>query len=411
MPDAIETPVAPSPATLPVEPPSSAITGTPVPESTTGSASLVDEMEALIASKPPEKKEPERGPDGKLKPAEPKPEAAKPTEKPPEKTPEKPKVEPPKEPVKETGKDPVALRKRLAEVEGQLKQTQAEKQAELSKLNDKIAELEKRRYLTPEQEQRQAAMEKRAKELEGELIARDYRKSPEFQREYQEKWQSAYEDAVADVGQLKIVDQEGAEPRMATRADFEKIRLAGGRVQQRTLARAMFPEDNDLVLNHINTLASIEKSAQDAIARKQASFETEQQQESQAYQSKYQEVDANLVAKYPNFFGEDPAMPEATTEMQKGLDYVDKAMEQSVNAPVAERAALAATLRRWAGSFPRMVYVLNKKDAQIAELTERLAKFEATDPGSGGDAPSPTPESKSLGGVDAMAAEFDKLGQ
>src|SRR5688572_2435967 len=98
MPDLLETP-PPAPATpptpAPVEPPSSATAGTPVPESKTGSASLVDEMNSMLDAKPePEKKAPERerGEDGKFKPVEPKPEAKK--------EPEKPKVEPSKEPPK-----------------------------------------------------------------------------------------------------------------------------------------------------------------------------------------------------------------------------------------------------------------------------------------------------------------------
>lgn len=404
-------PADPIPAAAPAPPVSSAIEGTPVPESPTGSASLIDEMNSMLKGEP---KTPDRGEDGKFKPKTPKAaDPAKPAD-PKAADPKAPKEPADPKPIDPNTKDPVALRKRLAEVEGELKKTRSEREAEITKLQSKIKEFESKQFVTPEQIQQQKDREERLRELEAQSAAADFRKTPEYKRDFIDPWQQEWRSAVANVKEL-FVSPEGEEPRPGTAKDFDAVRNAGSYIQQRNMAKQLFGEEWDVVMTHINSMRGIENRAAQAVATHEQSYETTRQTELTTYQSAYDETDKNLVSTYPQFFGEDPENPEAIAEMQKGLDFIDRALEQSKKSTLAERAAANATIRRWAGAFPRMHFMLGKKDAEIASLKEALAKYRGSDPGAevggdGGGGPPKDPNALPVeGGSEAMAAEFDKM--
>lgn len=374
-------------------------------------------MNAMLDRPTTEAKTPERGPDGKFKPGDapkaPVPPKSPDTKQPDPKAPKAPTD--PKPPVDSNTKDPVALRKRLAEVEGELVKTMAERDAEIAKHTAKIKEFEAKQFVTPEQIAQNREREERLKELEAQNAAADFRRTPEFKRDYSDPWQEEWRTGVANVKQLQITDAATGEYRLGTSKDFDAVRTAGTYIQQRSMAKALFGEDWDVVMSHVNNMRTLEDRAARAVAAHEQNFETSKQTEIATYQTAYDETDTNLVTQYPQFFGDDPNDPEAVAEMKKGLDFIDKAIEKAKRATPAERASANAVVRRWAAAFPRMHFTLQKRDAEIASLKEQLAKYQGSDPGAegGGDGgpggvindPNAIPTE---GGSEALAAQFDK---
>lgn len=387
MPEAIaEPPVAP-----PVQP-------SPVQEAATGSQSFVDEMVSGIASspKPAESAPKEPGPTPPTKPA---PEPSK-------------SPVPPPAPVKE--KDPVSLRKRLAEIEQEYSGYKLNARQEQEKLAKKISEFEKRKYLTPEQEEAYSRAEQRAKQLEAELYARDYRESPEFKDAYEGKWQRAYANAVDETTAIQVTDAEG-NVRMATQADFNRV-LQAPKGQQWIIAKELFGDAAQAVLAHRTNLKQIESDAGEVLMKQRATFE-QQKKESALNSQKMGErftqahagVDSSLEQKYPEYFAQDPTDTEANEAQKLGLSLVDDSLKAAENLSVEDRAARSALIRRWAGSFPRMVHVNRKLKAELESAQKTIAKLKGSDPGEGGET---TPSGKSGksddgGGVDALIKEFE----
>jgi hypothetical protein len=338
-------------------------------------------MESLIAPKPapsPEKSKPEAGKESPGKPA-------------PSPAPEKEE------------KDPVKLRiahKKLKEEYETFKQSQA---TERQSLASKLAELEKKPFLTPEQQARYDALEKRQQDLEAELYARDFQESPEFKTKYQEKWNKQWKDAVEDVKGMQVkyseqIQRDGEliseeKTRAATQRDFERVfALRNSRAEQRTLAKQLFGEDAAAVLEYTQKLYSIEESGQQEISekrntydQKRRQFQEKEQGFAKTFDATHSEFEQLLVQKYPQNFGDDPENPEAVDAMNKALTMLDGFAQERAKLSPEERGKLAAKqaalIRRYAASFPRALVMLKKKDDIIAAKDAELARYRKTDPG------------------------------
>lgn len=399
------TPTPPIPTTPTPETPQA----TAEPAKLEGTQSLVDDLEKIIHPPKPEKKD-----DAKTKKSD-KSATTKPVEG--EEPPKPDKDEKPKvEPVKE--KDPVSLRKRLAEIESEYKGFQLTAKQEREKLAAKIAEYEKRKYLTPEQEQQHAALQKQHDQLQAELYSRDYKESPEFKDKYQKKWNNIYEKAANEVRSIvvetKNPETEEVQRRQATVADFEQVRALGANaVAQQDLAEKLFGKYAGRVLNHINNLSLIEEQASDEIQQHRATYAEKQKQQMEAMQKFGEEfgrtqstVQSELETKYPEYFGKSED-EESNAAFEKGADFIKTTLEQADTLTIADRATRAAIINRWAASFPRMVYLANKYKTQLEEAQKQIADLRGTDPGSGGESPTPTPTPKEVG-TDDLIAEFAK---
>jgi hypothetical protein len=365
-----------------------------VPESRTGSQSFADEMDSLIAPRP-----------ALSKPAEPKAES-KPESKPKDEAPAKPESI---QPVKE--KDPVSLRKRLAEIEAEYKGYKLTAAQEREKLDRKISEFEKRKYLTPEQEQQFSAAERRASELEAELSARDFRESKDFKDNFKSKWDRVYQDAIEEVAGLQVETPDGM--RQATQSDFNTV-LTAPKNQYWTLAKQMFGEAAQVVISRRNSIKDIEAQAAEAADRHKQTYEQTKQQkiaqsqrEAQEFQTLAHEVDGQLEAKHPDIFGRDAADEEGSQALQKGLEFVDTTLASLDKLTLQERAGRTALIRRMAGALPRVVIVNRRLAGELEEAKKTIAQLQGTDPGAGGESPAAAEPKKSSGGVDELVKEFD----
>lgn len=394
MPDTTTSP-DPQAATTTAPPP----TTTP-PSSPQGSDSFIAEMDAVIN---PPKTEPVTPPKTTTAPT---------TTVPPEGTkPEPTQTKTTTAPgVKE--KDPVSLRKRLAEIEtkySQLEQTHAN---EKRMAQEKIAEFEKRKHLTPEQEKAYADNERRLKELEAELYARDYKESPEFKEKYEQRWQRAFTSAVEEIAGMQITDAEG-NTRTATQADFQRV-LSAPKGQQWQVAKQLFGDEAGIVIQHRNLLKQIEGEATDVLTKQRQTYEQQKQERQLAHQNVSQEferahtaIQDTLSQKYPAFFGKDETDPAANEAFDKGRSFVDDTLRVANSLPIPERAARTAIIRNWAMAFPRMVHLYNKLTAQVAEKDKLIAQLQGSDPGAGGEAGGAAAAETNAKGVDDLVKEFD----
>jgi hypothetical protein len=402
------SPAAASPVASPTASPSPAVAPVSAPVKT-GTSALMDDMETVMGK--PEAAEPDKEPAKPEKAAEPAKSAVPPKD-------ESGKfVAKPKDKDEPHGRDPNALRKRLAEVEADLNKTRAEKESTVAELQRKMSDLEKRPFLTDDQRKRYESLETRSKELEAELAAVAYANTEDYRNKYQKRWQAKYESSVREVGRLQVksvnADTGEESTRPASQQDFERVRaLRSSEAAQLDEAERIFGNRASLVVKYCNELDGIEQQANEEVATRRQKYDEEmaqkqsQQGETQkTMQTAAQARETELLEKYPEWFGksEDPEMESA---MKQGLDYVDSASTDINKLPPDERGKRLAVIRLWAGSFPRNVRRIQALEAKLAEREAKIAKLQGTDPGAGGDAPSPDKLAETVVGTAGLAAEF-----
>jgi hypothetical protein len=386
------------------------------------SSSLVDSLMADIADKPQAQPEPSSEPAAKpdatppSKPVEP----SKPT--PVAKTPDKPTKPPeakPSTPAKpeQEFKTPKELRdaynKTRQEFE-EYKKTSEMSQKQIQKERD---ELKTQKFWTKDDEQRFNDLQQALKDRESKLYTRDYASSPEFKEKYEKRWETTRESAYAKVGGLVVKTEKDGEvsERQATKADFEKV-LRAPVQEQFAVARSLFGESAFLVLGEVNALNQIEREGREAIAQKEKSWETEQQEQYRSqeeyhktFQRAQQEAERSLVEKYPQIFGQEGLDENGVKAYQKGQEFIASLGDTSKMTP-QERGYRATLLKTWAAAFPVMNHRLSLKDAEIAELKSKLESLHKSDPGEGGEPSGGNPSTPSgPQNTEDLAKEFANL--
>lgn len=361
-----------------------------------------------------------------VKPADSKPVAAtaekpKPVTKP---EPTKPVVTQPAKPVAAITKpididDPkvpaAELRKHLKDIQAKSAQTISEKEAAAAKLSVRLAELEKRRYWSEDDEKEVSAKTQRLAQLEADIYGRDYTQSPEFKKNFQDKLDNQFKDAVDVFGALTIT--EGEATRAATNKDVLKVLNAPSNSDRRKLAKEMFGEDFQEVLDAVQPMIETQRLADVAVKEKASNYQSEAKQKAdeQTSQSKQmQELvalhSAQLAEKHPDVWKPEETDQESKDLLKRGFDFIDESHSKK-DMDINERAARIALIRNWAGGFP-LVYTEKNKYKALAE--ERLAiieRYQSSDPSNAGESGSGSAatDSSDKGGVDALAAEIDAM--
>jgi hypothetical protein len=183
------------------------------------------------------------------------------------------------------------------------------------------------------------------------------------------------------------------------------------------MAREFFGEDADAVIDHRNALKKIEEEGSSEIATRRQRYAEERnktmaqfQAEGQQFQTVHQQMTEAIIAKYPQFFGQEGATKEEKEALQKGMDFVDSSIKNGEALKPEERAQKAALLRLWAASFPRLVEQIKSLKAQIEARDADLKKYRKSDPGSGGDSGSSSSGKPAPKGTDALAMQMGKEG-
>lgn len=316
-----------------------------------------------------------------------KPEAPKADAKPPAKPdPAKPAPKPEK-PVPDKPRDDVAqLRKRKDELEAYEKKAKSD----LAKLQEENKALAAKRYVTPEMEAEIDENKKEIARLKAQIAEASYEHSDEYKAKYVEPWQRILQGTLAMVDQLSTpADEETGQSRKTTSADFQRV-FSAPIGEQAEMAQKIFGTNALRILAQIDRLNDLKAQAGEAVKAqregfdgKRKQFEEFQKQETQKYSTLRESNRAELIKKYPQFFGPDEADPEASEALNSGFAFVDKAAENADNLSVDERAAYAEVIRARAAWFPRGFRELGKAKEKIASLEAELAKFRESDPGAG----------------------------
>lgn len=292
----------------------------------------------------------------------------------------------------------------------------AEVDGKIAAIESEKSELLKRRYWTPEEEQRFKGLSEHAQKLEAQVYSMDYKLSPEFKAKYETRQKKVVDDLKANLADLKIKAEDGTE-RGASLADFKKIMAGATLVDQRRLAKQIFGDDGDIMLKFATDLRTIETEASAEIEQRSLSYTTDREKnmrnssdEMEKSRGHFQSTDTLLAQKYPGVMAEDPNNPEFTSAFKQGLDYIDGLSKTFSTQTVQQRSFNTALTRRMAAGFFGARVLLSQKDAEIAKLGETIKQLQGSDPGTGGEGGGGTQEGTNKGGgSDSLANEIDSL--
>lgn len=388
----------------PVTPAAAPAAPAAAPEAPTGIAAMMAQLDADTVPKPAATP----APDAKATP-DPKAPAADP----------KAKVEPAPNPKANTAlswdKAPEKFRKAYEESAKELEA----RDKKIAEFEAKIKAIEGKKVETPADTKLIEEYQGRIKALEQDLAQSSYERSPEFKRNYVEKWNNTYKSAVEEVKSLMVGEGVGDErkERPATEADFRAI-LKMETKDQGPAARRLFGDSADVILTHRNDLRRIEREGQEALAHAKETHETqskEQQLASQKQQETYerskQDAENELRTKWPQFFGDDPADEEVTQALNGGREFVKNAIAKMPTATPEVRAAYAAVIEARAAAYPRIALERNRANEKVKALETELAKYRGSDPGaakvSGAAAKTGEGGEEPAEGIAALAAKFN----
>jgi len=269
-----------------------------------------------------------------------------------------------------------------------------------AQLQKEIAELrlaQKPGELPKEHQEKFSAIEARNKELEDEIRHVNYSKSKEFAEQYQKPYEEAWLNAVADLKELVITNDDGTS-RNATAQDL--IALSNMPLgQARSTAKAWFGDSADDVMAHRRTIRDLSDKQTKALEdSKKFGSEREQQRtaEMQAKQKArseeaakvWSQVNAEAVEKY-DFLRPVEGDTDRNDRLEKAVKFVDETLKSNINAAKTqeERDSIIrahSALRNRAIGFSVLKHENAGLKAKVAELEKSIAEFQASEPTNGG---------------------------
>jgi len=290
---------------------------------------------------------------------------------------------------------------------------------ELQQTSAKMRELEGRKFLTPDQEQKYANLEKEQQRLAAELYARDYELSPEFKEKYENKAIAVFKDMDVELKGMMVNGEDGNQ-RQATRADFNKVVTAAYTSKSLAIktAKELFNEDDaQVVIDGARQLANIQREGQAAIEAKRTGYQSEREQQQQRFQQEseqarqsFTQYDGMLAQKFPQYFAPIEGNEAYNKALEEGLKYVDETTQALNNLTPAARVQQTALLRRFAAVFPASQVIIKQKNEEIAALQAQIAQLRGTDPGElGQGGGGGGGEQTEAGGTDGLANEIENM--
>ena len=288
-------------------------------------------------------------------------------------------------------------------------------------LESKIKSLESKPFEQAGDAKKLAALEKQLEELRGEstsakqeLARLDFTKSDEYKRDFVDRANNVYREAVDFVSRLQVTTEDG-NSRSASSSDFDYIRSLPMDARRKA-ANELFGENASDVLDFTKDIDRIRRDANIAVERHSQNHErvaaerslTEKQQR-EAYDGHFKtSLDAiKANEKYGKWFSENADDPEASDLLRKGFEEVEKISATIRTLPLEQQAAYGAVLRARAAATPRTILEITRLTAERDALKEELNKYRGTDPGAKGKTGAEAPKSDGPKGIMEMAAAFD----
>lgn len=342
----------------------------------------------------------------------------KPTEEPPKEEKKEPAKTVPKddepEPVVEDGDPDPAAKFQLAH---DLRKEYRKLHKVAQDKDAKIAELTARLNGSPVNNavlEENKAIKKRLEEVESELRYLDYTKSAEFKEKFEKPYQDAYDDAVEEIKELRVNLDDG-NTRPATAQDFQRI-LQADNQDVRALANQMFGDAAGDVLAARRKLIELNRNANRESKRfREEASERERKKAIQAAEEKegmrrmWDAAIQTVAEKYPEYFKPIEGDEDYNKELAAGYAVVDRAHDPAL--PTEERIARLAALRHRAAAFRAQVFINKRLKSRVAELEEVVKGYEESAPqgGSGKGEASRAPHGESDDGYESAMAEIDRL--
>jgi hypothetical protein len=322
--------------------------------------------------------------------------------------------------------------------EGLRARTETELEPEVTRLRSRVAELEKGTAAPKEVQDRLAAAEKRAAELEQHIRYVDYAKSQEYQDKFWKPYVKAWSDATRELKGLTMqVQGEDGRPtvREVTDADLQYFASLDP-AARRTEINRLFPEDKEEVKRHINEISRLFDASQTALAeaRKQAETQSKtatetQRQAAAARAQTWKSTNEGLATKYPAWFAPTEGDAEGNALLDRGraladlvfspgdlkrehLDLLPKAFAETIRAgkPFTQEqlVRMHAIIRNKAANHDRLARKLTLAQTRVAELEESLKQYEASGPDGGRPARGGKGKTDFLGEANAELDAIDR---
>lgn len=230
-------------------------------------------------------------------------------------------------------------------------------------------------------------LRKRLDEAEQELRYLDYTKSSEFRDKYTKPYENALNDAVEEVKELHVLDENGVPLRPATEGDLRKI-LTADKSEVRSLAKQLFGEDAQDVLAIRRKLDDLNRNAnREARDYREKSAEREKQralkaaEEREGIERLWKGKVSEVAEKYKQFFGKIDGDDEYNATLEDGYKRIDAAHDPNI--PMEEKVTRLAVQRHKAAAFGAQVLLNKRLQGRVKELEEALKEYEKSVPASG----------------------------
>jgi len=290
---------------------------------------------------------------------------------------------------------------------------------ELQQATSKMRDLEGKKFLSPEQEQKYAKLEQEQQRLAAELYARDYEQSPEFKQKFESRAVQVYNEMDAELKGMMVNGEDGNQ-RPATRGDFQKVVMAAFQSKTAAIkaAKELFSEDDaQVILDGAKSLAAIQKEGQAAIDAKRSGYQSEREKQAQTLEQTRQSANQNftqydglLEKTFPQYFGPIEGNDQYNKAREEGLNFVDSVIREIKNDGSPRDIQQSALIRRWAAAFPAAQVLLKQRGDEIAALQATIAKLKGSDPGALGDGGGTGGGGgEEAGGTDELARQIDEI--
>jgi len=283
-------------------------------------------------------------------------------------------------------------------------------EAEVQRLKTSVLPENDRTALT----ERATKAEARAAELENAIRFKDYEQSTEFKDKYHQPFLNAFQDAMAELGELQVTDPGTGRQRPVTGDDFAKLANLSLK-EAKAAATEMFGEFAETAMEHRAQIRRVAAARAQALEEaKTKGAEREQQTKEQRDKATSELVgftrntfkqvnDAILADKdVGDFFspktppeGQQPTPEEAAwnDRLAKGFKLVDEGWAKNPmnpNLSAEQRQTIIAqhaAIRNRAAAFGPMRWEIGQLRAKLAALEADLAQYGESTPPAGGSQP------------------------
>jgi len=317
-----------------------------------------------------------------------------------------------KAPIDEAKMTVPQLRKNRDELKARIAK---ELEPEIQKLRTQVSELEKRAPADVKPfEEKLTTAQKRIADQEALIQYLNYEKSQDFTDKYATPYREAWGKALTDLAEFEVELSDG-QTRKGTQHDL--MRLAGMTLgEARKEANRMFGDSADDVMFHVREVRRLADAQDKALKDAQTNAtkfadenKTRAAEQSRLREQNWQTNNQSLAEKYPKWFAPDPEDTEGNSLLKKGFAVADllfapttlddaarqllpKSFLTDLEAnkgrlsPGAE-TKLHAMIRNKAAGFDRLALRVKSLSKELEEANAKLAQYEQSEPGTGGDAP------------------------